>query len=106
VVFDRSRENIQRGVIRDCRSVVNFSLSESLGRSLNTSFTVILTLLALFLIGGDTLRDFILVFLVGVTAGTYSSIGVATQLLVAWEIKQPGGAPRAGLLRRLGLNRG
>jgi preprotein translocase subunit SecF len=106
VVFDRIRENIQRGVIRDFRGVANFSLSESLGRSLNTSLTVILTLLALLLIGGDTLRDFILVFLVGVTAGTYSSIGVATQLLVAWETRQIGGAPRSGLLRRLGLGRG
>jgi len=106
VVFDRIRENIQRAVIRDFRSVANFSLSESLGRSLNTSLTVILTLVALFLIGGDTLRDFILVFLVGVTAGTYSSIGVATQLLVAWEMRQPRGAPRSGLLRRLRFNRG
>ena len=106
VVFDRIRENIQRGVIRDFRSVANFSLSETLGRSLNTSLTVILTLLALFLIGGDTLRDFILVFLVGVTAGTYSSIGVATQLLVAWETKQSGSSPRSGLLGKLGLSRG
>ena len=106
VVFDRIRENIQRDIIRDFRGVANFSLSETLGRSLNTSLTVILTLLALFLIGGDTLRDFILVFLVGVTAGTYSSIGVATQLLVAWETKRSGGPSRSGLLRRLGMSRG
>ena len=85
VVFDRIRENLLRGVGRDLETVVNLSLAESLGRSLNTSVTIFFTLLAILLLGGPTLRDFILVFLIGVVAGTYSSIGIASQVLVAWE---------------------
>jgi preprotein translocase subunit SecF len=85
VVFDRIRENVLRGVARDMDTVINLSLSETLGRSLNTSITLALTLLAILFMGGTTLRDFILVFLVGVVAGTYSSIGVASQILGAWE---------------------
>jgi preprotein translocase subunit SecF len=64
---------------------VNASLTETLARSLNTSITVVLTVLALLLIGGVTIREFLLVLLVGVISGTYSSIGVASQVLVAWE---------------------
>jgi preprotein translocase subunit SecF len=85
VVFDRIRENIQRGAGRDLDTVVNLSLAETLGRSLNTSITLLFTLLALLLLGGPTIRDFILVLFIGVIAGTYSSIGIASQVLVMWE---------------------
>ena len=85
VVFDRIRENIAGYPNRGLAEVVNFSISETLGRSLNTSLTLLFALLALFLFGGSTIREFLLVLLIGVVVGTYSSIGVASQLLVAWE---------------------
>ena len=85
VVFDRIRENVQRGSGRDLGTVVNLSLAETLGRSLNTSVTLLFTLLALLLLGGPTIRDFILVLFIGVIAGTYSSICIASQVLVMWE---------------------
>ena len=65
--------------------MVNLSLSETLGRSLNTSLTLLFTLLALFLFGGATIRPFLLVLIIGVVVGTYSSIGIASQVLVGWE---------------------
>ncbi|MGI8549430.1 MAG: protein translocase subunit SecD [Dehalococcoidia bacterium] len=85
VVFDRIRENLQRGLSRDFELTVNESLLQTLGRSINTSFTVVLTLLALLLIGGPTIRGFVLVLLIGIISGTYSSIAIASQLLVVWE---------------------
>ena len=85
VVFDRIRENMQRGLSRDFEVTVNESLLQTLGRSINTSFTVVLTLLALLLIGGSTIRSFVLVLLIGIISGTYSSIAIASQLLVVWQ---------------------
>ncbi len=85
VVFDRLRENILFYPNRRFTDNVNVSISETLGRSLNTSFTLLFTLLALMLFGGDTIRSFLLVLLIGVVAGTYSSIGIASQMLVVWE---------------------
>ena len=85
VVFDRLRENIVLYPGRTLTAITNLSISETLGRSLNTSLTLLFTLLALMLFGGPTIRPFLLVLLIGVVAGTYSSIAVATQVLVAWE---------------------
>lgn len=85
VVFDRLRENILFYPNRRFTDNVNISISETLGRSLNTSFTLLFTLLALMLFGGDTIRSFLLVLLIGVVAGTYSSIGIASQMLVVWD---------------------
>ena len=85
VVFDRLRENVLLYPNRHLIDNVNVSISETIGRSLNTSLTLLFTLLALMLFGGPTLRPFLLVLLIGVVAGTYSSIAIATQLLVAWE---------------------
>ena len=85
VVFDRLRENVLLYPARSLRDVVNLSISETIGRSLNTSLTLIFTLLALILFGGQTIKTFLLVLLIGVVAGTYSSIAVASQVLVAWE---------------------
>ena len=85
VVFDRLRENIINYPNREFSDNVNVSISETLGRSLNTSLTLMVTLLALFLFGGATIQNFLLVLLIGVVAGTYSSIGIASQVLVAWE---------------------
>jgi preprotein translocase subunit SecF len=88
VVFDRIRENLGRRAGRSFEEVVNYSLDQTLVRSLNTSLTVIFTLLALFLLGGETIKWFVLALLVGVASGTYSSIFNASQLLVVWENRE------------------
>ncbi|HUG17322.1 MAG TPA: protein translocase subunit SecF [Thermomicrobiales bacterium] len=85
VVFDRIRENLARRVAPTFAETVNYSIVQTLVRSVNTSVTVVLTLLALYLFGGASIRWFVLTLLVGVIAGTYSSIFNASQLLVAWE---------------------
>ena len=85
VVFDRVREVTSRDAFVPFAEAVNVSLTESLVRSINTSFVTVLTIVAMFLIGGVTIQNFLLVLLVGVIAGTYSSIFVAAQILVAWE---------------------
>ena len=85
VVFDRIRENVARNVDRPLPGIVNTSIMESIGRSLNTSLTTLLVLLALLLIGGPTIRDFLLVLAVGVVIGTYSSVCIASQFLVIWD---------------------
>ena len=85
VVFDRIRENSLRHAGDTFEDVVNHSLTQTLGRSLNTSLTVLLTLVALLLFGGVTIRSFVLALLIGITTGTYSSIFFASMLLVVWE---------------------
>ncbi|PZC49948.1 MAG: Preprotein translocase subunit SecF/Preprotein translocase subunit SecF [Chloroflexi bacterium] len=85
VVFDRIRENRLANPKEEFRISVNAAVTQSLGRSLNTSLTLIFALVALLLIGGVTVRPFVLVILVGAMAGTYSSIGVASQILVLWS---------------------
>jgi preprotein translocase subunit SecF len=85
VVFDRIRENVARMEGSPFEQVVNVSLLQTMGRSLNTSLTVILTLVALLLLGGATIQSFLLVLLIGFVAGTFSSIFNASQVLVAWE---------------------
>ena len=85
VVFDRIRENIRRMPGREFGAVVNDSLTQTLARSLNTSLTLIFTLAALLLFGGVTIRTFLLALLIGTISGTYSSIFIASQLLVMWE---------------------
>ncbi|HLI28070.1 MAG TPA: protein translocase subunit SecF [Chloroflexota bacterium] len=85
VVFDRIRENVHRYVGEPFETVVNHSLTQTIGRSLNTSLTTMLVLIALLLFGGVTIRSFVLALLVGIAAGTYSSIFNASMLLVVWE---------------------
>ncbi|MBI2085755.1 protein translocase subunit SecF [Candidatus Daviesbacteria bacterium] len=87
VVFDRIRENLIKHMGKKFIDVANLSVVQTLGRSLNTSLTVVFVLLALLLFGGETLRWFIVALLVGIVSGTYSSIFNATALLVWWEEK-------------------
>ena len=92
VVFDRVREHLRiNQSIKTKESfaeTVGKSVSETFGRSINTSLTIFLALLALFLIGGQATRDFSLVLIVGIIAGTYSSIFIASPLLVTLEAMQ------------------
>ena len=85
VVFDRIRENVRLAPTARFAENVNAALIQTLGRSLNTSVTLLFTILALLWLGGTTIQAFLLVLLVGVVAGAYSSIAIAAQVLVAWE---------------------
>lgn len=88
VVFDRVRENshIYRRV--EYEKMVNHSIIQSLDRSINTQLTVMFTLFALALFGGDTIRHFVIILLVGIFSGTYSSIFNAAPILVVWENRE------------------
>ena len=85
VIFDRIRENVTRHTDRPLGPIVNMSILESMGRSLNTSFTTLFVLLAMLLIGGPSIRELLLVLAIGAIVGTYSSIFIASQFLVIWE---------------------
>lgn len=86
IVFDRTRENITRhGGSMTFDDVVNRSVNETLTRSLNTSLTTLLALIAIVLFGGESIRYFALALIIGITAGTYSSIFIASPLLVTWN---------------------
>ncbi len=83
VVYDRIRENLTRSSLKeDFETIVNRSLNETLGRSINTSMTVIITLIAIVLFGGESIKYFGVALLTGVAFGTYSSIYVSSALLV------------------------
>jgi preprotein translocase subunit SecF len=88
VVFDRIREN--SGIYRklNYETLVNHSIVQSLDRSINTQLTVMITLFSLVLFGGESIRHFVIILLVGVFSGTYSSIFNAAPILVVWENKE------------------
>lgn len=86
VVFDRIRENLRKSPSINFETNVNNSILQTLNRSLNTSFTVLIVLLALYLLGGETLKPFMFALLVGIAIGTYSSIFNASPLLVSWQL--------------------
>jgi preprotein translocase SecF subunit len=85
VVFDRIRENRLRHAGEPFGAVVNHSILQTIGRSINTSLTVVVTLAALLLLGPATIQTFTLALLIGIVSGTYSSIFNASQILVSWE---------------------
>ena len=85
VVFDRVRENIARYAGAPFAEIVNHSIVQTMGRSLNTTATVLITLLALLAFAGGSIRTFVLALFVGILSGTYSSIFNASPLLVWWE---------------------
>ena len=84
VVFDRIRENLKRYSQLSFMPLVNQSIRETFVRSLSTSLTVLLTLAALYVFGGESLKYFVLALMVGIFSGTYSSIFIAAPLLVTW----------------------
>jgi len=85
VVFDRIRENLKKMGGADFSKTFNESIMQTIDRSLNTSLTVFLVLVALLLFGGESIRWFVVALLIGITVGTYSSIFIASPLLVVWE---------------------
>ena len=88
VVFDRIRENSNKYRRVDYETVVNHSIVQTLDRSINTQLTVMLTLLALALFGGASIRHFVVILLVGIFSGTYSSIFNAPPILTVWENRE------------------
>lgn len=87
VVFDRIRENLPKHLSKKFETVVDISITQTLGRSLNTSLTVVFVLTALLLFGGVTIKWFVVALLIGIVSGTYSSIFNASAILSWWEEK-------------------
>jgi len=85
VIFDRIRENLKLGVSADFTVVVNNSLVETLSRSLNTTITTLIAVMALMFFVGATIQNFVVVLIIGLIAGIFDSICVAPTLLVVWE---------------------
>lgn len=85
VVFDRIRENLKRFRRKDLEVVMNTSINETLSRTILTSTTTLIVVLALFILGGGVIHDFAFAILVGVLVGTYSSIFVASPIILVWE---------------------
>ena len=89
VVFDRIRENLKIRLKDSVESVMNLSINEVLSRTIVTSMTVLITSIALFFFGGEVIHDFSLAMIVGVIIGTYSSVFVASPVVLLWPSKKP-----------------
>ena len=89
VIYDRIREVISLNPDQPIDKIVDDSVNQTMSRSINTTFTVLLTLFAIFLFGGDTLKNFALCLIIGFTAGAYSSIFIATTLFGWWRERHP-----------------
>ncbi|MDD4996154.1 MAG: protein translocase subunit SecF [Patescibacteria group bacterium] len=87
VIYDRVRENLLTYHFKDLEKTINLSVNESLVRSLNTSLTTLLALLAVYLFGGDSIKNFVLAMMVGIGVGTWSSVVVAGSFLL-WKRKK------------------
>ncbi len=85
VIFDRIRENLTKGISSDFETVVNNSLVETMSRSINTSLTTLIVVLALFLFVGASIQNFVVVLIIGIIAGTFSSVCIAPSLLIVWD---------------------
>ena len=102
VVFDRIRENYRRQRNRDFAEVINHSINETLSRTLLTSMTTLIVVVFLFILGGGVIHDFAFALLVGILVGTYSSIYVASPVLLIWAGQASGGGGARTLRRRKG----
>ncbi len=89
VIFDRIRENLRKSVKKDLKELINVSVNETLSRTIITNFTVFMVLLALFFLGGEVIHDFAFAMLVGSVAGTYSTVYVASPVVLVWEKIRP-----------------
>lgn len=95
IVFDRIRENLRRSGRAGLETIINHSINQTLSRTILTSGTVVLVLLAFLVLGGGVIREFALAMLIGVITGTYSSIYVASPILMAWPEKRAGARRKA-----------
>jgi len=95
VVFDRVRENLRKYKKRDLKEVMNLSINETMARTFMTSFTTLIALIALFVLGGDVIRGFVFAMIWGVIVGTYSSIFVASAILLYFGVKRDWSKPDA-----------
>jgi SecD/SecF fusion protein len=103
IVFDRVRENVPRMPRAAFSQILNRSMSEVLTRSLATSFCTLLPVLSLLLFGGPTLKDFAFALMVGIASGAYSSIFIASPVLMHWKEREPGfRSRRARIVRETG----
>jgi preprotein translocase subunit SecF len=89
VVYDRIRENMKKSTKGSLAEIMNASINQTLSRTILTSLTVVLVLLALLFFGGEVLRDFTITLLIGVVFGTYSSVFIASPLVLIWENYRP-----------------
>ncbi|KAF0121715.1 MAG: preprotein translocase subunit SecF [bacterium] len=90
VVYDRIRENMRKMVGKKLELIINSSINETLSRTILTSSTVLFVVIALFILGGSVIHDFAFALIVGVIVGTYSSIFVASPIVILWEKFSPG----------------
>ena len=95
VVFDRVRENLRKYKKKDLKDVMNISINETLSRTVMTSVTTLLALLSLFVLGGDVIRGFVFAMIWGVIVGTYSSVFVASAVLLKLGVKRDWSKPDA-----------
>ena len=85
VVFDRTRENLKKHYTGDFEEIVNDSVNQTIMRSINTSLTTLIILFVLFFFGGETIKYFVLALIAGTIVGTYSSIFIASPVIVSWS---------------------
>ncbi|TMM54262.1 protein translocase subunit SecF [Sulfitobacter sabulilitoris] len=95
VVFDRVRENLRKFKKKDLKEVLNISINETLSRTFMTSVTTLIALIALFILGGDVIRGFVFAMIWGVIVGTYSTVFVATAILLYLGVKRDWSKPDA-----------
>ena len=95
IVFDRVRENLRKYKTKPLVEVLNLSINETLSRTIMTSFTTMLALLALYFLGGDVIRGFVFAMMWGIVVGTYSSIFVASAILLWLGVKRDWSKPDA-----------
>lgn len=89
VVFDRIRENLKKGFKEKVESIINMSINEVLSRTVIVSLTTLFTAAALFIFGGEVIHDFSLAIILGIIVGTYSSVFVASPVVLLWKSKRP-----------------
>jgi len=89
VLFDRVRENVRKETKKDLRTVMNESINQTLSRTILTSLTVVIVVAALYIFGGAVIHDFAFALLVGVIFGTYSSVFIASPVVLAWDKFKP-----------------
>ncbi len=105
VIYDRIRETLEKDPSRPIAEVVDDAVNQTLARSINTTLTTLLSLIAIFLFGGETLKNFALALIIGFVAGAYSSIFIASTLLAWWrERQQKSNPPSPGTNEQVTVN--